>query len=90
MGSIAGNMEYAAGFEDYFLAGEMEPQPAFLQYGELLVAVSVFGYNAAFGEFDTGDGDLLAMDDLPHEQRVHSFFLDLVPVIVCHGGYCSV
>jgi hypothetical protein len=30
------------------------------------------------------------MDDLPHEQRVHSFFLDLVPAIVCHGGYCSV
>lgn len=90
MRGIARDLEYAAGFEDHFLAGEMDAQPSLLQHGELLVPMRVFGDDAAFGKFNAGDSDFLAMDDLPHQQRVHSFFLDLVPAIVCHGGYCSV
>ncbi len=76
MRHVRRNAQHFARTDDLLFAIQDEAQPAFLSHRDLLVVMAVLGHDVALAHPEARDGNLIAVDALPREQRVQPFLLD--------------
>jgi hypothetical protein len=86
MGGVRRDFERLSGRDDLLAVVEDEPQFPRLEHRDLLVLVTMPGYDSSFQKGQPRNSDAAGMDHLPNRVRIHLFFRNLVPGMQPHAG----